>query len=131
MQLVKTLLLTLAFISLLFQKIVTLDNPLIDTVLKSLYLIILVFWILVSIIFKEKIVLKANISHPFLIISIRFFRQIASFLIIAAAFLRYKNFAWADYAMLLGIGLMATHFWTIYYCKSNKENHSEIIDDID
>lgn len=131
MQLVKTLLLTLAFFSLLFQKIVTIDNPFIDAILKSLYLLILVFWIIVSIVFKEKIVLKSNINHPFLIFSIRYFRQTASFLIIGAAFLRYKNFEWADYAMLLGIGLMATHFWTIYYCKSNKENYPEIIDDID
>jgi len=128
----KTSLLWLAFVLLLLQTWVDIqENILWGFIFRLSPSLCLLIWFLISLIFKQTLIIKANEISKWAINCLRILRPLASSLIILGALFKLMHWNGGFLLLIAGIGMMAIYSSILnYYSSVKNESNIDIIDDI-
>jgi hypothetical protein len=128
----KTSLLWLAFILLILQSWVDIqENILWGFIYRLAPSLCLLIWFILSLFFKQILIVKANEIPKWAINSIRILRPLASSLIVLGALFKLMHWTGGFLLLIAGIGIMAIYSSILnYYSSVKNKANIDIIDDI-
>jgi hypothetical protein len=128
----KTSLLWLAFILLILQSWVDIqENILWGFIYRLAPSLCLLIWFIISLFFKQTLIVKANEIPKWAINSIRILRPLASSLIVLGALFKLMHWTGGFLLLIAGIGIMAIYSSILnYYSSVKNKANIDIIDDI-
>ena len=128
----KTSLLWLAFILLLLQTWVDIQEYILwGFIYRLAPSLCLLIWFILSLFFKQTLIVKANEIPKWAINSLRILRPLASSLIVLGALFKLMHWTGGFLLLIAGIGIMAIYSSILnYYSSVKNKNNIDIIDDI-
>lgn len=130
----RTILLSLVLLFFVLKEFIVFQLPYFSFIVSILPLVLLISWFVTSIFSKEKYRIVDVKMNQFLKIVFRYFRPLASFVIVLGAVLKVYDLHYkiGELLLILGIAIMTFYYWTLTITtRKQKEQHPEIIDDID
>ncbi len=130
----RTILLSLVLLFFVLKEFIVFQLPYFSFIVSILPLVLLISWFVTSIFSKEKYRIVDVKMNRFLKIVFRYFRPLASFVIVLGAVLKVYDLHYkiGELLLILGIAIMTFYYWTLTITtRKQKEQHPEIIDDID
>ena len=128
----KTSLLWLAFILLLLQTWIDIQEHILwGFIYRLAPSLCLLIWFILSLFFKQTLIVKANEIPKWAINSLRILRPLASSLIVLGALFKLMHWTGGFLLLIAGIGIMAIYSSILnYYSSVKNKTNIDIIDDI-